>query len=66
MNGYEATQAVRKKLTEPYNKVPIMAMTANASKEEVDRCLLSGMDSYISKPFMPSDLLKKVAALVAA
>lgn len=66
MNGYEATQEIRKSLQPPFSNIPIMAMTANVSKEEVDRCLTCGMNSYISKPFLPNDLLKKLAALVLA
>lgn len=64
MNGYEATREIRKQTSSASSKVPIMAMTANVSKEEVDRCLSCGMNNYISKPFLPNDLLKKVATLI--
>jgi signal transduction histidine kinase/CheY-like chemotaxis protein len=52
MDGYTATRMIRKK----GNKVPIVAMTANALEGERERCLQAGMDDYISKPFETSDL----------
>lgn len=64
MNGYEASQYIREQLPPPLNKMKIMAMTASATKPEVDKCFSSGMDDYISKPFDPDDLLKKIIALI--
>ncbi|MEL6592078.1 MAG: response regulator, partial [Bacteroidota bacterium] len=43
---------------------PIIAMTANVMKEEIDRCFEAGMDDFISKPFEVEELLHKMAALV--
>ena len=50
MNGYEATKAIRK--LESGQKIPIIALTAGAEKEEKDKCLKAGMDDYISKPII--------------
>jgi len=48
MDGLEATRAIR---TMPWGRaLPIIAMTANALKEDVERCLDSGMDDFIAKP----------------
>jgi two-component system sensor histidine kinase/response regulator len=48
MDGYEATQAIRK---DPKVKsIPIIAMTAYAMKGDEEMCLSAGMDAYISKP----------------
>ncbi|WDP92986.1 MAG: response regulator [Desulfobacter sp.] len=54
MDGYQATQAIRK--APPHrldNKIPIIAMTANATAPDRQKCLDSGMDDYISKPIRP-------------
>lgn len=50
MNGYETTKIVRNTLKG--EKIPIIAVTAGAEKEERDKCLLAGMNDYISKPIM--------------
>lgn len=50
MNGYETTKIIRKTLKG--EKIPIIAVTAGAEKEERDKCLLAGMNDYISKPIM--------------
>ena len=50
MNGLEATRAIRRG-TNPLGKViPIIAMTANAFTEDIQRCLDAGMDAHVSKP----------------
>jgi len=43
--------------------VPIVAMTADALKGEADKCFEVGMNDYISKPFDPKDLYKKILYL---
>lgn len=56
MDGYEATRLIRK-----HNKdVKIIALTASAMIDTIERAKESGMDDYISKPFQPSDLRTKV------
>jgi len=50
LNGFEATRAIREKEQERGGRIPIVAMTAHAFKEDEERCLASGMDDYISKP----------------
>jgi signal transduction histidine kinase len=54
MDGYEATQRLR--LQGHGGHVPIIAVTASALKEEVERCFAAGMSDYLSKPFQLSDL----------
>jgi signal transduction histidine kinase/CheY-like chemotaxis protein len=57
MEGYEATAAIRQ-LDGELSKVPIVAMTANAMVGDRERCLESGMDDYVSKPFDMDDLVR--------
>ena len=53
MDGYEATRQIRK-----YAKnVPIIAMTANAFREDVERCLEAGMNDHLAKPIEVDKLL---------
>lgn len=55
MDGYAATGAIRH-LPYPRNQVPILALTADALQEDKDKCLRSGMDGYVSKPFTLAEL----------
>jgi signal transduction histidine kinase/CheY-like chemotaxis protein/ligand-binding sensor domain-containing protein len=50
MDGLEATQIIRAQ-TNTQNNIPIIALTAGAMKEDKERCLRAGMNSFISKPF---------------
>jgi PAS domain S-box-containing protein len=60
MDGYEATKAIRQ-LDSEKSKIVIMAMTANAMKEDRDRCIACGMDDYLSKPIRKEDVAQKLA-----
>ena len=50
MDGYTTTRIIRKMQT-AQSRIPIIALTADAMKGDKERCLESGMNSYISKPF---------------
>jgi CheY-like chemotaxis protein len=50
MDGFTATALIRE-LPSHHKAVPIIALTADAMKEDKERCLASGMNDYISKPF---------------
>ncbi len=58
MSGYEATQAIRAFETD--GRTPIIALTAGTVKGEHDRCLEAGMDDYLSKPILVSDISEKL------
>ncbi len=55
MDGLTATREIRSK-DWPVQKIPIIAMTANAMKGDEEACMKAGMDDYISKPFKPKEL----------
>jgi PAS domain S-box-containing protein len=60
MDGYDTTKAIRSIEGQGQHLV-IVAMTANAMKEDRDRCLAVGMDDYISKPVRKEELANKLA-----
>ena len=55
MNGYEATETIRK-LPEPLNNVTIIALTADAKTEDRKKCLATGMNDFIAKPFRLAEI----------
>ncbi|MBK8228027.1 MAG: response regulator [Flavobacteriales bacterium] len=61
MNGYDATRAIRA-LKGNKSRIPIVAMTANVMKEEVERCKEAGMDGYVPKPFKREELIGALQA----
>ena len=50
MNGLEATAAIRKLDSETAKHIPIIALTANACHEDIQKCLAAGMNAHLSKP----------------
>jgi PAS domain S-box-containing protein len=59
MDGIQATRYIR---TELKSKVPIIALTANAVKEEIEGYLSEGLNDYLVKPFDEKALLQKLSA----
>jgi HPt (histidine-containing phosphotransfer) domain-containing protein len=69
MDGYEATRLIRQQerfvrsSTDPEagpTRVPIVAMTASAMAGDREKCLRSGMDDYVSKPFTRDQLVRVI------
>ena len=63
MDGFLATQAIRKFADPRKARLPIIAMTAHALKGDAERCLGAGMDGYISKPVKGEELIELVERL---
>ena len=56
MNGYEATEAIRRLVRKDAAKIPIVALTANAFEEDRKKAIESGMNAHISKPLNVNEL----------
>jgi signal transduction histidine kinase/DNA-binding response OmpR family regulator len=66
MDGYEATTYIRAHLAQPLCNIPIIAMTAHAFGSDITRCIATGMNDYISKPFKAEDLYSKMIKYLMA
>jgi len=64
MDGFEAVTAIRQRERILGVRVPIIALTALAMKDDKDKCLEVGMDVYIRKPFEKVKLLKMIEKLI--
>jgi CheY-like chemotaxis protein len=62
MDGIEATKIIRAWEKEKRSgEIPIIAMTANVFKEDIDKCLEAGMNDHLKKPVEEKALLAKIA-----
>ena len=66
MDGYETTSNVRSDPDSSIRELPIVALTANATKTEKEKCLSSGMNGYVSKPFRMEELLRQIRQVLTA
>lgn len=60
MDGYEATRTIRGMESLKAKTIPIVAMTANAFKEDIDRCLSVGMNDHMPKPIDEAVVFEKI------
>ncbi|MCL2809885.1 MAG: ATP-binding protein [Treponema sp.] len=67
MNGYEATRRIRdlerlkpNEKRYPFNRIPIIAMTANVFKNDVEDCIAAGMDDHLGKPLVIEMVIEKL------
>lgn len=64
MDGVEASQAIRA-MGDSIGSVPIIAMTAAAMPEDVERCLAGGMDDHLAKPIRQEEMIDKALQQLA-
>ncbi|MDR1616580.1 MAG: response regulator [Syntrophomonadaceae bacterium] len=60
MDGYEATRNIRALESGHARQVPIVAMTANVFREDIEKCLAAGMNDHIGKPMDFDEVLAKL------
>jgi len=60
MDGYEATRRIRAMDIPKAKTIPIVAMTANVFREDIEKCEAAGMDSHLGKPLDFEELLNKL------
>ncbi|MDR3138503.1 MAG: response regulator [Treponema sp.] len=60
MDGFEATRQIRALDIPQAKTVPIVAMTANIFKEDIDKCLAAGMNDHLGKPIDLAELMKRL------
>lgn len=65
MDGYSATQAIRNSGLPRAKSVPIIAMTANAFAEDVEKSLKAGMNGHIGKPIDYNELIQQMQSTFA-
>jgi len=63
MNGYDCTEAIRRRKDGKQN-VPILALTAEATKPDAEKCLTVGMNVHLSKPLRLSEVVKAINSLI--
>ena len=60
MDGYEATKIIRGLDTPSAKSIPIIAMTANVFREDIEKCLDAGMNGHIGKPLDLNEVFKQL------
>ena len=60
MDGYEATRRVRALEAPKAKTIPILAMTANVFREDIEKCLKAGMNSHLGKPLNFNEVYEKL------
>ncbi|MCR5404014.1 MAG: response regulator [Butyrivibrio sp.] len=64
MNGIEATIAIRALNRDDAKNIPIIALTANAFDEDVERSMQAGLDAHLSKPLQPATIFETMQKLI--
>ena len=65
LNGYEAAKSIRAMNRADAERIPIIAMTADAFTDDINRCLKAGMNGHVAKPINPKILEKELSKAIA-
>ena len=65
MDGLTAADTIRKLDRDDAKKIPIIALTANAFAEDVERSMQAGLDAHLSKPLEPDKIYRTLQKLIA-
>jgi len=60
MDGMEATRRIRELNVGNAREIPIVAMTANVFREDVEKCMEAGMNDHVGKPLDFNEVLNKI------
>ena len=64
MDGLEATRAIRAMERVDAKSIPVIALTANAFDEDVQRSMQAGLNAHLSKPVQPELLFETLESLI--
>jgi CheY-like chemotaxis protein len=64
MDGLDATKAIRSLDREDAKEIPVIALTANAFDEDVERSMQAGLNAHLSKPVDPEVLFETLETLI--
>lgn len=64
MDGYEATRCIRSLERADAKEIPIIAMTANAFVEDVEKARQAGMNGHLAKPIKVDEMLKTIGSIL--
>jgi len=58
MDGLEATRRIRNTGTKRAQEIPIVAMTANVFREDIEKCKEAGMNGHVGKPLIFNEVIE--------
>ncbi len=64
LDGFETAERIRKSKNEKINSIPILGLTASAQTDTMAKAYKCGMNNFITKPFRPDEVHKKISELL--